>query len=190
MSFGMRKPDSLAQMAQCEGAFPKILRRPGGLPRWPACAATVNVADTDRDPGIRSEGGRRGRVELTCRSHDGLPDRDDHDETAALPALRRAACLAPVPPRDLPHQREAETSTLLRASAVERLEHALALGLGNTRTAIANQYLRVVFDAGDTYFDRRSAVALRVLQQVADHPAQQPRVAAHGDRLAVECGVV
>ena len=77
-----------------------------------------------------------------------------------------------------------------RATAVERLEHALALGLGDARAAIANHYLRAVFGAGDAHFDRRSSVALRVLQQVADHPAQQPRIAAHGEWLAVELGVV
>src|SRR5437867_6642750 len=116
--------------------------------------------------------------------------RQDHDETSAAPALRRAARLAAVPPRNLPHEREAEASTLPRADAVERLEHAVALGLRYARAAIADRQLRAVPDAGDAYLDRRSAVALRVFQQVADHPAQQPRIAAQGEWLAVELGVV
>src|SRR5437773_5213409 len=33
-------------------------------------------------------------------------DRKNHDEAATPPALRRAARVASVPPRDLPHQRE------------------------------------------------------------------------------------
>src|SRR5438876_6296805 len=171
MCCGMRKPDSLAQMAQCEGVFSEN----------PEAFRGSFLSGT---PAYGRREGRRGQVPLP------LTLRHDHDETTALPALRRAACFAPVPPRDLPHQREAEASTLPRATAVERLEHALALGLGDARAAIANHYLRAVFGAGDAHFDRRSSVALRVLQQVADHPAQQPRIAAHGDRLAVECGGV
>src|SRR5207302_9113395 len=165
MSFGMRKPDSLAQMAQCEGVFSENPEAFRGIPRWPARAATVNVAGPTATPAYGRREGRRGQGPLP------LTLRHDHDETTALPARRRVTCLAPVPPRDLPHQREAEASTLPRASAVERLEHALALGLGNARAAIANHYLRAAFAAGDTHFDRRSSVALRVLQQVADHPA-------------------
>src|SRR2546426_238363 len=115
--------------------------------------------------------------------------RQDHDETSAAPALRRAARLAPVPPRNLPHEREAEASTLPRADAVERLEHAVALGLRYARPAIADRQLRAVPDAGDAYLDRRSAVALRVFPPGADRPAQQPRVGPHGEGVALEPGV-
>src|SRR2546427_12211100 len=100
--------------------------------------------------------------------------RQDHDETSAAPALRRAARLAPVPPRNLPHEREAEASTLPRADAVERLGQAVAPGLRYARPAIADCQLRAGPDAGGAHLEPRSAVALRVFQQVADHPARQP----------------
>src|ERR1700675_4735610 len=54
------------------------------------------------------------------------PLRHDHDETTALPALRRAARLAPVPPRNLPHQRKAQPRArdlFGPRAAVERGEH-------------------------------------------------------------------
>src|SRR6266853_6006538 len=106
------------------------------------------------------------------------PRRKDHDETTALPAPRRAACLAPVPPRNLSHQRKPQPRAcnfLGSPTAVERVEHPLALGLGYAGPAVADGEFRAVLGAGDAHFDRRGAVALGVFQQVADHPAQQPR---------------
>src|SRR6266487_2434209 len=117
--------------------------------------------------------------------------RHDHDETTAPPALRRAARLAPVPPRNLPHQRKPQPRACdLFGSrvAVERVEHALALGLGNARAVVADGQFRAASGAGEAYLNRRSAVAFCIFQQVADHPAQQPRIAAHHHRLAVELG--
>src|SRR2546421_3662906 len=60
----MRKPDSLAQMAHCEGAFSEKPDTSRGISRWAASAATANVAGTDRDPGIRSEGGTPGSSQV------------------------------------------------------------------------------------------------------------------------------
>src|SRR6266849_3763204 len=121
------------------------------------------------------------------------PLRQDHNETTALPAPRRAVCLAPVPPRNLSHQRKPQPRAcnfLGSPTAVERVEHPLALGLGYAGPAVADGEFRAVLGAGDAHFDRRGAVAFCVFQQVADHPAQQPRIPAHRDRLAVELGVV
>src|SRR5713101_9130815 len=121
------------------------------------------------------------------------PLRQDHDETTALPAPRRAACLAPVPPRNLPHQRKPQPRAcnfLGSPTAVERVEHPLALGLGYAGPAVADGEFRAVLGAGDAHFDRRGAVAFCVFQQVAEHPTQQARVAANGDQLAFELGVL
>src|SRR6266852_6808803 len=62
----MRKPDSLAQMAQCEGAFsenPEAFRGCFLIVTGTGCRYRSH---TDRDPGIRSEGGPPGssRVSL------------------------------------------------------------------------------------------------------------------------------
>ena len=56
----MRKPDSLAQMAQCEGAFsenPETFRGSFLIATGTDCRYRSH---TDRDPGIRSEGGPPG----------------------------------------------------------------------------------------------------------------------------------
>src|SRR6266851_155183 len=101
--------------------------------------------------------------------------RHDHDETTAPPALRRAARLAPVPPRNLPHQREPQPRARDLFSsrvAVERVEHALALGFRDARAVVADGQFRAASGAGDAHFDRRSAVAFCVFQKIADHPAQ------------------
>src|SRR5712691_11422275 len=101
-------------------------------------------------------------------------DRQDHDETTAPAVLRRAAHIAPVPPRNLPHQRKPQPRArdlLGSRAAVKRVEHALALGFGNPRAMVSDRYFRSVPGAGDAHLDRRGAVALCVFQEVADHPA-------------------
>jgi len=71
---------------------------------------------------------------LTARSARRLAfERQGHDEAAA-PGVR----LASMPPRDLPHESEPEPRASPGSGAVERLEHALALGLGNPRSAVAD----------------------------------------------------
>src|SRR5258706_8218867 len=119
------------------------------------------------------------------------PLRQDHDEATALPAPRRVAHLAPMPPRNLPHKGEPQPGTrdfLDSHTAVERVEHALALGLGHALAVVADGQLRAVTGPRDAHRDRRSAVAFCVLQQVADHPPQQARIAAQRDWLSVEFG--
>src|SRR5688572_3411422 len=91
-------------------------------------------------------------------------------EAAAL-----AARLAAVAARDLPHDRQPQP-------AVERLEQLLALALRHARPGVADT--KLVLPQRNS--NGRQTVLARVLQQVADHPPQQARIAAHGDRLAVE----
>src|SRR5204863_9317625 len=107
-------------------------------------------------------------------------NRQDYDEATVSPALGRAARVAPVRPGDLPRQRRPQACPCgLSGSrtAVERVEHALALGFRNPRAVVADGYFGAVPGARDAHFDRRSAVAFCVLQQIAQHPTQQARIA-------------
>src|SRR6266498_3872243 len=94
--------------------------------------------------------------------------RQGHDKAGAPPALRRAARVAAVPSCDLPHQRKPQSragDVLGSRAAVERVEHALALGLGNARAVVADGQFRAASGAGEAYLNRRSAVAFCIFQQ-------------------------
>src|SRR2546427_12590087 len=60
-------------------------------------------------------------------------ERQGHDEAAA-PGVR----LASMPARDLPHESEPEPRASPGTGTVERLEHALALRLGDPRSPVAD----------------------------------------------------
>src|SRR6266850_724020 len=84
-------------------------------------------------------------IEVRSRKAARAVGRQDHDEAAAPPALRRAARLAPVPPRNLPHQSEPQPRArdlFGSGAAVERVEHALALRLRNARAVVAGGQFR------------------------------------------------
>jgi len=91
--------------------------------------------------------------------------------------------------RDLLDERqpEADAAGLLGVAgqAKERLEDALAHRLGNARTAIADlerdEVAAAHRDVAEADLDLAAAVALRVLEQVADGAAQQPLVAVDVD---------
>ena len=94
--------------------------------------------------------------------------------------------------RDLAHECEPQpdaAGALARArEPVERLEDPLALGFRHARAAVAAAEQRAPARAlPDRNVDRRTAaVAPCVLEQVADHPAQQARIPFHPRRLALE----
>src|SRR2546426_6970120 len=74
---------------------------------------------------------------VTARSARRLAfERQGHDEAAA-PGVRLASMSA----RDLPHESEPEPRASPGTGTVERLEHALALGLRNPRSAVADRQL-------------------------------------------------
>ena len=96
---------------------------------------------------------------------------------------------------DLTHQREAEPHTTVAAlalggGAIEGLEDALALGLGEAGTSILHHQQGAPWSAGqrtNTCFGGRSAaVATRVLEQVPNQPSQHPRIPLDVDRLAAD----
>ena len=93
---------------------------------------------------------------------------------------------------DLAHQRQAEPGALaVAAEPVERHEDMLVLGRRHAGAGVddgehgVGRRSRAQLDA-----DRRLAVLAGVLQEVAHQPAQQPRIAVDGDRVAVERAVV
>src|SRR4030095_12390668 len=106
------------------------------------------------------------------------PRRPPHEpRPAAVAAL--AAHLAPVPPRDLAHEREPQAGPDVRGGArrgpIERREDLLALGLGHAGAPIADAYHHALAARRrHGGLDRRRAVADRVLQEVAHEPAQAP----------------
>src|SRR5947199_9798057 len=99
MCCGMRKPDSLAQMAQCEGVFSEN----------PEAFRGSFLSGT---PAYGRREGRRGQVPLP------LTLRHDHDATTALPAMRREACFAPAPAGDRPDECECKGRPLARSDEV------------------------------------------------------------------------
>jgi len=98
-----------------------------------------------------------------------------------------------MPARDLPHQGETEAGagrSACAADAMERLEHLCAVGLRDAGAMVADPKHRGGVAASHLDLDRRLAVTLGVLQQVAHHAPQQARIAAHHDGVAVERAVL
>ena len=88
---------------------------------------------------------------------------------------------------DLPYQGEAQAgahSAVAAAGAIEGRENSLAVGRRNARSVIGDQHCRLTIGAAHLDHDRRHAVLLGVVEQVAHHPLQQPAIAAHHHRLA------
>src|SRR5262245_47894559 len=118
----------------------------------------------------------------------------DHLEHAAPSFARATADVAPVVAGDLAHQREAEAEApvarLARAlRPIERLEDPLALALRDTGPAVGDGERGAVRPRGDPDLDRlAAAVATRVLEQVADQPAEQLGVAVDERGLARDFG--
>src|SRR5947209_6616992 len=96
--------------------------------------------------------------------------RQANHEAAAV--LRAVGGFPAVPPRDLSHQREAEAGVLGTAASrntIERREQTLARLRGDYLAAIGYAHLRLVAASLDRNLDRRLAVQLGVLDQIADH---------------------
>src|SRR5437879_3124603 len=64
------------------------------------------------------------------------------------------------------------------------LEHAIVLGVRDTRPVVAHTELDPAGRMGHPHLDGRRAVASGVFQEVSDDPAQQTRVAADGHGFA------
>src|ERR1700694_687433 len=90
----------------------------------------------------------------------------------AVPDTGRLAAMAA---RNATYDRQAET-------AVERLEDFLALRFRHARALVA--YADLV--ARHTHLNRRFAMTPRVFKKVADHAAQQPRLALYSDGFAFQ----
>src|SRR5204863_5745606 len=105
----------------------------------------------------------------------------DHEPAAAAGAAL-AANAATVTSSDLldEGQAEADAAGLLGMAGQpkERLEDALAHRLGNARPAIADlerdEVAAAHADVAEADLDVAAAIALRVLEQIADGAAQQP----------------
>jgi hypothetical protein len=112
----------------------------------------------------------------------------DH-ETAAAPLASLAAHAAAVTRGDLLDEGEPEADAAgllgMARQAKERLEDALAHRLGDAGAAIADldedEVVPAHRDVAEADLDLAAAVALRVLEQVADGAAQQPLVAVDVD---------
>src|SRR6266571_4065483 len=98
-------------------------------------------------------------------------------------AVARAASIAAVAARDAANDGEAE-------AAVEGLEELLALGFRDAGAGVAHTELDFAPGFSQSYLYGGRTVPPRVLEQVADHPAQQARVALDADRLAFELGML
>src|SRR5205807_3438019 len=110
-------------------------------------------------------------------------------EAVRAPVARTIDDLPAMPARDLPHQRKTEadaTRSRTGRHPVERRKQIFAVRLGDPGTTIADAEHGVALMASRLDLDRRHAMPFGVLDQVADQPAQQARVAAHGHRLARE----
>src|SRR6267143_2082597 len=121
---------------------------------------------------------RRGYLAGCARAPLALEPRERHDEGVA-----RAAGVAAVTARDAPDDGEAE-------AAVEGLEQLLALGCRYPGSGVGHLEADFAARFCEPHPNGRRAVPARVLEQVADHPAQQPRIAGDADRLTFELGVL
>src|SRR2546427_7327563 len=114
---------------------------------------------------------------------------EGHDEAAPGLLASQVPRVAAVSARDLAHQRQPQSGPGALPTVgkpVERTEHTLALSVRNARPMVTDAQLGPALGAAHAHVDGRRAVASRVLQEIPDHPAQQARVAAHGDRLTGE----
>src|SRR6266478_2224603 len=147
--------------------------RTGGLTAWrPTATRSTRSCAITTSRGCRSAASRPRRSSRARRCN---PSRFERDDEAAP----RAARLPAVPARDAPHDRQAET-------AIERLEDLLALRFRHARPLVADADLCT----SHAHPYRRLAMAPGVLQKVADHAAQQPRLALQRDRLAFQPGLL
>ena len=94
-------------------------------------------------------------------------------------------------PRDLAHQGKPEPGSLAIAGELEeRQKDLLALRRGDAVARIDDTEDRVCAVATQRDTHRRLAVALGVLEEIADQPPQQSRIAGERDRRAFECAIV
>src|ERR1700751_5795370 len=106
------------------------------------------------------------------------PNRYRDDETAGSIRLRRSHRLAAMQPRNLSHQRKPEPGSLaISGELEERLKDLLALRLGDAAAPIDDAEDCVCAVATQRDAHRRLAVALSVLEEIADQPPQQSRIA-------------
>ena len=116
-----------------------------------------------------------------------VPNRQGNREPAAAALDRRKGHVAAVGASDLPDDRKPETGSLQRrargAPAIEGLEDPFAIGVGHAGAAVlddeSHRAARLCVDA-----DARgaAAVTLRVRQEIADHPPQEPGISMNDDR--------
>src|SRR5260370_888037 len=93
-----------------------------------------------------------------------------------------------VPARDLSDESEAEAGVPWAAAsgnAVERRKQTLARVRRNHRSAIGHAQRDLTAASLDRDLDGRLAMELRVLDEVADHSAQQARVSPHHHGLSL-----
>ena len=93
--------------------------------------------------------------------------------------------------RDLANERQAEPSAFwITGEAIKRRKHLRALRGRDAGPAIG--HLDHDHGAHTTQVNphRRLAMTLGILEEVADHPAQQTGIAANSDRLAFEFAII
>jgi hypothetical protein len=136
--------------------------------------------------GRKVTGGAPRRTEL--RSN-GACHFETYDEAAPGSVAPYVSSIAAVSARDLAHQGQPQSSPFALSGtreSVKRSEDPLAVRLRDTGSMAADTQFRPAPGAANAHFDGRRPVAPGVLQEVPDHPAEQARVAAHGNGLALE----
>src|SRR5262249_59808685 len=118
-------------------------------------------------------------------------ERERDLEAARSVRLSLGDCISPMQSRDLANERQAEPSAFwITGEAIKRRKHLRALRGRDAGPAIG--HLEHDHGARTTHTNphRRLAMALGILEEVADHPAQQPGIAADRDRLAFEFAII
>src|ERR1700681_615069 len=113
-----------------------------------------------------------------------ISHQQSHDEATSAVVHCRAACIAAVTARDLPHQRQTQAGSGALAGivgAIERPEHIFQLRLRNAGAAIPHGDRGVAGIARNAYLGGCCAMAAGVFQQVSQQTAQQAGVAADAD---------
>ena len=90
---------------------------------------------------------------------------------------------------DLPHEGESKTCSARATapgSAVEGQEHTLPVTRGDAGAAIGNSQDCLRSGGPHIDLDRRHAVPLRIVDEIAYHPTQQRWVTKHDDRGACD----
>src|SRR5512145_1583229 len=151
--------------------------------RKPLCSTSLATADSSlrafpqpnrffkNDTGVTSMGPRYNSV--FSRSHTVLGERQGDLDPARLVTSRRPSGGAAMIAGDLVDEGQAKAGAAAGfpagAAAIEGRENQRALALRHTRTLIGHGDLCQAVPEADAYLDRHSAIALGIVEKVAQH---------------------